>query len=58
MLNAHLVFEIFTFLFSIHCYVEKWLDKKVEVSFKTYKVTDWTINNFNTHIDRHLEKYR
>ena len=30
-------------------YVEKQLDKKSQVDFKIYDVTDWTTNNYNTH---------
>ena len=30
-------------------FVEKWLDKKPEVNFKIYDVTDWTVNNYDTY---------
>ena len=43
MLKALFVLEIFT-LFG---YVEKRLDKKVDVNFKIYDVTDWATNNYN-----------
>ena len=41
MLKALFVLEIFTFLFWPFGYVEKWLDEKAMVNFKTYGVTDW-----------------
>ena len=31
-------------------HVEKQLDKKAKVNFKTYDVTNWEINNYNIHI--------
>ena len=37
-------------------YIEKWLDKKAVVNFKTYNVTDWRTNNYNTHITQCLKK--
>ena len=43
MLKALFVLQIFT-LFG---YVEKRLDKKVDVNFKIYDVTDWATNNYN-----------
>ena len=43
MLKALFVLEIFT-LFG---YVEKRLDKKVDVNFKIYDVIDWATNNYN-----------
>ena len=43
MLKAVFVLEIFT-LFG---YVEKRLDKKADVNFKIYDVTDWATNNYN-----------
>ena len=32
------------------------LDKKAMVNFKIYYVTDWTTNNYNTHIAQYLKK--
>ena len=43
MLKALFVLEIFT-LFG---YVEKRLDKKVDVNLKIYDVIDWATNNYN-----------
>ena len=37
-------------------HVGKRLDKNVKVNFKFYDVTDWTINNYNTHIVQCLTK--
>ena len=56
MLKALFVLEIFTFLYRIFGYVEKWLDKKVMFNFKIYDVTDWASNNYNTHIAKYLRK--
>ena len=50
MLNALFILEIFTF-FTFFCYVGKQLDKKAENNFKIYDVTDWTTNNYNTHLN-------
>ena len=33
------------------------LNKKVKVNFKIQGVTDWTTNNYNTHIDWYLINY-
>ena len=55
MLKALFVFEIFTFLSWLFGYVEKRLDKKVMVNFKIYDFTDWTRNNYNTHIAQYIK---
>ena len=34
----------------------KRLDKNAKVNFKTYEVTDWETNNYNTHITQYLKK--
>ena len=47
MLKALFVLEIFNFLSWVFGYVEKRLDKKSMVNFKTYDVKDWTKNNYN-----------
>ena len=47
--KAFFVLGIFTFLSWLYGYVEKGLDKKAMVNFKTYDATDCTINNYNTH---------
>ena len=44
MLKSLFVLELFT------GYIEKRLDKKTNVNFKFYEVTDRTTNNYNTHI--------
>ena len=36
--------------------VGKRLDKKAKVNFKTFEVTDWKINNYNTDIAQYLKK--
>ena len=56
MLKAFSVLEIFAFLSWLFGYLEKRLDKKAMVSFKYYDVTDWTTNNYNTHIAKYLKK--
>ena len=56
MLKALFVFEIFTFLSKVFDYIEKHLDEKYVVNFKIYDVTDWTINNYITHIAQYLKK--
>ena len=48
--------EILTFLSGLFGYVEKWLDKKAVVNIKIYHVTDWTTNDYNTHIAQYLKK--
>ena len=35
---------------------KKRLDKKNKVNFKTYGVTTWLTNNYNTHIAQYLTK--
>ena len=39
-------------------YVGKWLDKKAKVNFNIYNVTNWEINNCNTHIAQYFKKLR
>ena len=39
-------------------YVETGLDKKAKVSCKFYDITDWAINNCNTHIAHYLKMDR
>ena len=56
MLKAIFVLEIFTFLSLLIGYVEKWLDRKAMVNFKSYDITDWTTWNYNTHIVQYLQK--
>ena len=58
MLKALYVFEAFTFLSRVFGYVEKLFDNKVMVNFKIYDVTNWTTNNYNTHIAQYLKKKR
>ena len=38
--------------------LEKRLDKKGMVNFKINDVTDWTLNNSNTHISQHVKNQR
>ena len=58
MLKAHFVLEIITYLSWLFGYVEKQLDKRAMVNFKIYDVTEWAINNYNTHIAQYLMKRR
>ena len=50
MLKAYLILEIFTFLSRLFGYVEKRLDIKAKVSFKIYDFTEWTKDNYYTHM--------
>ena len=56
VLKAIFVLEIFTFLSWLFLYVEKELYKKAMVDFKIYDVTDWTTNDYITHINQNLKK--
>ena len=56
MLKALFVLEIFIFLSLLFGYAEKRLDEKAMVNFKTFDVTDWAINNYNTCITQNLKK--
>ena len=55
ILKTFFVLEIFTFLSWLFGYVEKWFDKKVIANFKIFDVTDWTANNYNTHITQYFK---
>ena len=39
-------------------HVGKWLYKKAKVNFKTYDVTDWTLNKCKTHDAQYFKKLR
>ena len=54
-LKALFILDIFTFLSWRFGHVEKQLDKKAEVNFKIYDVTDWTANNYNAYIVQYLK---
>ena len=56
MLKALFVFEIFKFLPDCFGHAGKRLNKKDKFSFKIYDVTDWELNNYNTHIAQYLKK--
>ena len=56
MLKALFVLWIITFLSWLFGYAEKRLDMKTTVNFKTRDVTDWTTDNYNTHITQYLKK--
>ena len=61
MLKALFVLEIFTFLYGIFGYVEKQLNEKAIVNFKSNHklinyVTDWIKNLCNTNIGQYLIK--
>ena len=48
-------FIVLSWLFG---HVEKQLDEKAMINYKIYNVTDWTENDYNTHITQYFEKYR
>ena len=48
--RVYTLWEIFAFLSRLFGYIEKRLNNETMVNFKVYDVTDWTTNNFNTHI--------
>ena len=56
MLKALFVLEICMFLSWLFGYWEKQLDKEAKVNFETYDITDWTANNYFTHIAQYLKK--
>ena len=56
MLKAFFVLEIFTFLSSLFGYAENRLNEMAKINFKIYDITDWTTNNYNTHIVQYLKK--
>ena len=56
MLKALFFLKILTFLSQVFGYLEKQVHKKAMVDFKTYDATDWTTDNYNTHIAQHLKK--
>ena len=58
MLKDVFVLEVLTFLSWLFGDAKNWLDKKAKVNFKIFDVTDWTVNNYNTHTEQHLQKYR
>ena len=47
--------NIYIFLMRF-CYSEKQLDKKINVNCRIYGTTDWTTNNYKTHIAQYLNK--
>ena len=55
MSKTILALKIFKFLSWLY-HVGKQLDKKSKVIFKIYDVTDYTTNNYNTHIGEYLKK--
>ena len=56
MSKALFVLKVFNFLSCLFGLVEKRLDKKSEVNFKIYDVTDGKTNNYNTHVAQYLKK--
>ena len=56
LLIALFVLKVFTILSRLFGYVEKRFDKKAMVNCKIYDVTDWTTNNYNTHIIQYRKK--
>ena len=55
MFKALFVVKVFTFLSWLFGYIGKRLDKKTMINFKIYELTDWTGNNYNTHISQYLK---
>ena len=56
MLKDLSVLMVFKFLSRLFGHVGKQVDKKPRINFKIYDVTDWQINNYNTHIAQYLKK--
>ena len=56
MLKDLSVLMVFKFLSRPFGHVGKQLDKKPRINFKIHDVTDWQINNYNTHIAQYLKK--
>ena len=56
MLKALFILETFAFWPWFFGYVEKRLGERATVNFKTYDVTDWTTNNYNTPIAQYIKK--
>ena len=56
MLKALFVIKIFTFLSQLFGHVKNQLDKKAKVNFNIRNATDWTANNYNTHIAAYLKR--
>ena len=56
MSKALFVLKVFNFLSCLFGHVEKRLDKKSEVNFKIYDVTDGKTNNYNTHVAQYPKK--
>ena len=56
ILKVLFVLKIFTIFPDFFGYVEKRLDNKSKVNFKTYDVASWNTNNYNKHIVRYLKK--
>ena len=54
MTKARFVLEIFTF--NINIYISKGPDKKPWGDFKICDVTDWSTDNYNTHITQSISE--
>ena len=53
-LKALFVLEIFQILFWVFGLVGKRLDKEAKSTLKTYNITKWITNNYNTHTHMHV----
>ena len=53
--KSHFVLEIIKFLSWLFCHVEKRLDSKAKINFKSYDITTWETNNWRTHIVQYLK---
>ena len=58
MLKLIFVLKILTFSSRFFCHLGARHDKKANVDFKNYDVTDWEKNNYNTHVAQYLKKLR
>ena len=56
ILKALLILEIFTFLSWLFNLAEKWFDKKAKASFRKCDVTDWTADEYKTHIAQYFKR--
>ena len=56
ILKALFVFKIFRFSLDFLVMHKKGIDYKYKFNFKTYDVTAWLTNNYNTHIVQCLTK--
>ena len=56
MSKALFVLKVLAFLSRLFWFCRKKLDKKATVKFNFYNVTNWTTNNYDTHIAQYRKK--